>query len=208
MIDPEEYLDINLRDDNLQRYVKLMKRFLPETEIHMRNDGGVIIPSPKTLSGIYRSGAGEVGYDKRGSGDYDTGVIPLLGVGTRLEVNSEVSFLTIRKDYNDAKSKSLSRMTGVSQNKTNYWAIMDSNAISSEAEISTEGLLVDELSSTISARELKLITMLMPDFLLHFEGFMDVYRKSLANVITKAILNQNVADGVAFLKESLYKAEF
>lgn len=206
MIDPEEYLEINLRGDNLQRYVKLMKRFLPETEIHMQNDGGVIIPSPKTLSGIYRSGAGEVGYDKRGSNDYDTGMISLCG--TRLEVSGGVCFLTIRKEYNDTKSKSLSRMTGVSQDKTNYWAIMDSDAISSEAEISTKGLLVDELSSAISARELKLITMLMPDFLLHFGGFMDVYRKSLAKAITKSILNQNVADGVAFLKESLYKSEF
>lgn len=206
MIDPEEYLGITLRDDNLQRYVKLMKRWLPETEIHSRNDGGVIIPSPKTLSGIYRSGAGEVGYDKRGSNDYDTGVISLIGA--RLEVWNGVSFLTIRKDYNDTKSRSLSRMTGVSQDKTNYWAIMDSNALSDEAEISTEGLLVDELSSTISARELKMITMLMPDFLNHFEWFMEVYRKSLAKAITKSILNQNVADGVAMLKESLYKAEF
>lgn len=203
MIDPEEYLGITLRDDNLQRYVKLMKRWLPEIEIHRRDDGGVIIPSPKTLSSIYRSGAGEIGYDKKGSDDYDTGVVSL--VGARLEVTSGVSFLTIRKDYNDKKSKSLSRMTGVSQDKTNYWAIMDSNAFSPEAEISTEGLLADELSSTISSKELKLITMLMPDFLLHFEEFMEVYRKSLAKAVTKGILNQNVADGVSFIQRTIFQ---
>lgn len=205
MTDPEEYLDIKLRGDNLQKYVELMKSWIPETEIHTRNDGGVIIPSPETLSNVYRSGAGEIGHDIRGNGDYDTGMIALFG--TRLEVTGGVYFLTIRKDYKDLKSKSLSRMTGVTRGKTSYWAIMGANDSSHNAVLSTEGLLNDEMSSSISPREMKLINMIMPDFLHHFEGFMDMYRRSLARAVAKGILNQNVADSVSVMREILYRGD-